>query len=317
MHYPAWQDHPRGITTIDTGFLRPGLAASHLLVENHHAAYIDVGSNYSVPHLLAALQAKNIPPEQVDYVIVTHVHLDHAGGAGKLLQMLPNAQLVVHPRGAKHLIDPSKLIEGATAVYGEEIFKKDYGEIIPIPAERVIEAGDQYVLNFRGRHLIFLDTPGHARHHFAIFDERTTSFFTGDAFGISYRDFDTPNGIFIFATTTPVQFEPSAMHDTINRLMSCQPEKMYLTHYGEVTNVSQLADQLHDSIDQQVTLTESVAETDSDEERHKLLVAAITNYFISEIRQLGCTLPTATCRDLLAMDIELNAQGLKVWWEKG
>ena len=124
MNHPAWQDHPFNISTTDAGFLRPGLAASHLLIENNHAVYIDVGTNHSSSRLLAALSAKNIPREHVDYVIVTHIHLDHAGGAGKLMQLLPNAQLVVHPRGARHLIDPSKLIAGATVVYGEETFKK-------------------------------------------------------------------------------------------------------------------------------------------------------------------------------------------------
>jgi glyoxylase-like metal-dependent hydrolase (beta-lactamase superfamily II) len=314
MNNHTIQDHPFGITTIDTGFVRPRLAASHLLIENNHAAFIEVGTNFSTPHLLAALQAKNIPVENVDYVIVTHVHLDHAGGAGKLMQALPNARLIVHPRGARHLIDPSKLVAGATAVYGEDHFKTLYGEIIPIPAERVIEAGDEYLIDFQGRPLVFVDTPGHARHHFCIFDERSHSFFTGDTFGISYREFDTKQGIFIFATTTPVQFEPLELHNSINRLLSYHPNQMYLTHYGKVTEVPKLADKLHDSIDHQVTLVESLA--DSGDQCHPLLVEALWKYFFGEIRQLGCTLPEKTCRELLAMDIELNAQGLEVWWEK-
>ena len=309
-----FQDHPFGITTIDTGFTRPGLAASHLIVENQHAVFIDVGTNYSMPHLLNVLETKNIPRENVDYVIVTHVHLDHAGGAGQLMRTFPNARLVVHPRGARHMIDPSRLIVGASAVYGEETFRADYGEIIPIPAQRVIEAGDEYRLDFQGRSFIFLDTPGHARHHFCLFDEYSKSFFTGDAFGISYKEFDTPQGVFIFATTTPIQFEPLLMHQSIDRLLSYHPEKMYLTHYGLVTQLSHLADKLHDSIDQQITLVESFS--DSGGERHQLLTDGLFQYFLEEIRQIGCSLPSEQCKELLKTDIELNAQGLEIWWDK-
>jgi len=309
-----FQDHPFGIITIDTNFVRPRLAASHLLIENNHATFIDVGTNYSTSHLLETLRAKNIPVENVDYVVVTHVHLDHAGGAGQLMQALPNARLVVHPRGARHLTDPSKLVAGATAVYGEPTFLANYGDIRPIPAERVLAIGDEQTINFQGRHLLFLDTPGHAKHHFCIFDERSHSFFTGDTFGISYREFDTPQGVFIFATTTPVQFEPLPMHQSIDRLLSYRPDKMYLTHYGQVTQIPKLADKLHDSIDHQITLTESLAD---DHERHALLVNAILEYFLSEIKQIGCSLPATTCRELLEMDIELNVQGLEIWWDQG
>ncbi|MDM8559420.1 MBL fold metallo-hydrolase [Candidatus Parabeggiatoa sp. HSG14] len=314
MNNTLFQDHAFGITTIDTGFMRPGFDASHLLVENNHAVYLDVGTTHSVPRLLEALQAKNIPVENVDYVIVTHVHLDHAGGAGKLMLALPNAQLVVHPRGARHKIDPTRLIAGAIAVYGEKTFKKDYGEVVPVAKERIVIAEDEHVIDFQGRPLLFLDTPGHARHHFCIFDERSKSFFTGDMFGISYRELDTPKDSFIFATSAPVQFEPLPMHDSINRLLSYQPEKMYLTHYGEVSNVAKLADKLHDSVDKQVLLTESFA--NSGDARHQLLFNAIMDYLLEEIRQLNCPLSEEACRKILAPDVELNTQGLEFWWDK-
>ncbi|RKZ53923.1 MAG: MBL fold metallo-hydrolase [Candidatus Parabeggiatoa sp. nov. 3] len=309
------QDHDFGITTLDTGFMRPFFAASHLLVENQHATYIDTGTSYSVPRLLDALNQKNIPIENVDYVIVTHVHLDHAGGAGKLMHALPNAHLVVHPRGARHMINPTKLIASATTVYGEDTFQALYGDIVPVSAKRVIQPKNGQVIDFKGRPLQFLDTPGHARHHFCIFDERSKSFFTGDAFGISYRDFDTPQGAFIFPATTPVQFEPEAMHDSINCLLSYQPEKMYLTHYGEITDLPRLAEQLHEGIDKQVSLIKSVADK-GNPERHTLLSEQMMNYFLQQLQQLGCTLPPEKCRELLATDIELNTQGLEIWWDK-
>lgn len=311
-----FEDHAFDITTIDTYFERPKLAASHLIIEGRRAAFIDTGTAFSVPNLLNTLASKNIPIENVDYVIVTHVHLDHAGGAGQLLQILPNARLVVHPRGARHLIDPTKLKAGAIAVYGETVFQKNYGDIIPINPDRVIEADDEFTLTLNGsRTLTFLDTPGHAKHHFCVFDEKSRSFFTGDTFGISYRDFDTNKGIFIYATTTPVQFEPTAYHNSINRLLSYHPEKMYLTHYGEVTGVDKLADKLHDSVDELVTIMESVA--DISEQRHNRLTDAIMDYFLKELRLLDCRIPEAKCRELLALDAELNAQGLEVWWDKG
>jgi len=309
-----FQDHAGGITTIDTNFTRPQHTASHLLVENNHAAFIDVGVNASVPQLLAALHAKNIPLENVDYVIVTHIHLDHAGSAGKLMQLLPNAQLVVHPRGARHMIDPSALVAGATAVYGEAVFKKCYGEILPVAPARVIEAGADFVLNFQGRMLLFLNTPGHAKHHFCVFDERTQSFFTGDTFGLSYREFDSPQGSFLFATTTPVQFEPDAWHQSIQQLLSYQPKTMYLAHYGAVSEVNKLADKLHESIDKMVLLMKQVANHQR-EHWHQLLCEGIMSTCLEELQQLGCSVPVETCRTLLIGDVELNAQGVIFWWE--
>jgi glyoxylase-like metal-dependent hydrolase (beta-lactamase superfamily II) len=305
--------HEFGISTLDTLFLRPQLAASHLIVQDGRAALIDVGTNFSVPPLLEALQAQQVPVENVDYVIVTHVHLDHAGGAGKLLQALPNARLVVHPRGARHMIDPSKLVAGATAVYGEAEMNKSYGVIQPIAAERVIEAADGAMISLAGRSLVFLDTPGHAKHHFCIYDERSSSFFTGDTFGISYREFDSPKGFFIFATATPVQFDPTAMHNSINRLLSYQPKQMFLTHFGKIAQVGAAADKLHTSIDNLVVLMESVS--DAGEQRHQLLVEQMMTAFLQEIHALNSPVSDSQAREILAMDIELNAQGLEVWWD--
>jgi len=314
MNNNIFHDHAFGITTIDSGFMRPQFAASHLLIENNHAAFIDVGTTHSVPRLLDVLKAKDIPLENVDYVILTHVHLDHAGGASKIMQFLPNARVVVHPYGVQHIVDPSLLIASTTSVYGEKIFQQYYGEIVPIAAERVIQAEDEQVIKLQGRSLLFLDTPGHARHHFCIYDERSKSFFTGDSFGISYQEFDTSKGKFIFATTTPTQFEPLVLHESINRLLSYYPKRIYLTHFGEITEVSKLANKLRSSIDKQVAIVKSVAE--NSDNYHIVLVNELLNYFLLELQNLGCTLSTDTCRKLLRMDVELNAQGLKMWWDK-
>ena len=135
-----------GIHTIDTAFQRDHFDAAYLIVEDGRGAFVDCGTNHSVPHLLAAVQQAGITPADIDLLIVTHVHLDHAGGAGLLMQQLPNATLVAHPRAAPHLIDPEKLIAGATAVYGEEEMQRSYGTLQPMPEARVRVVEDGYAL---------------------------------------------------------------------------------------------------------------------------------------------------------------------------
>ncbi len=306
--------HPHGITTLDANYVRPGVAAIHLLVEQGRAAILDSGTRHSVPTVLAELQAQGLAPEDVDYVIVTHVHLDHAGGAGALLQVCPRARLVVHPSGARHLVDPARLVAGTQAVYGEELFQRLYGDIVPVAAERVLEAPDQYRLDFQGRVLSFLDTPGHARHHFCIHDARSESVFTGDTFGISYREFDVDGHVFIFPTTTPVQFDPMALHASIDRILALAPQAVFLTHFGRVTHPQALAPQLHELIDEWCELTLEVAHLGA--ERQAALEAALEHSLMARLRAHGCRLEEARCKALLAPDIRLNAQGLLVWLER-
>jgi glyoxylase-like metal-dependent hydrolase (beta-lactamase superfamily II) len=306
-------DFGHGISAIDTGFFRPQFDASHLIVENGRAAFVDVGTNYSVPRLLDALAQKSIPVEAVDWVLLTHVHLDHAGGSGALMQQLPNARAVLHPRGARHMIDPGQLIAGAAAVYGAEEIERSYGKLVPVPAERIDIASDGHVVELAGRPLLCIDTPGHARHHFCIYDEASRAFFTGDTFGLSYREFDTDRGAMIVPTSTPVQFEPDALHASIDRMLGYSPRQMFLTHYGRVTDVERLADDLHAQIDAMVAIARA---HDGDIERHARIAADLAEMFIGRAKAHGCTFGAERVRELLAMDIELNTQGLEVWLDR-
>ncbi len=247
-------------------------------------------------------------------MLVTHVHLDHAGAAGALLQACPNARLVVHPRGARHMVDPDKLVQGSIAVYGERVFRALYGDIVPAPAERVIEAGEGFELDFRGRRLGFLDTPGHARHHICVFDEASRGVFSGDTFGISYREFDVDGRPFVFPTTTPVQFEPEALHASIDRLMSLQPCAAYLTHYGRVTDLEPMAASMHVLIDEFVRLAR--ASPGTGEARQAWIKREMGALLLARLRDHGCRLDEADSRALLANDMELNAQGLAVWLDR-
>ena len=306
-------DFGHGISAIDTGFFRPQFDASHLIVENGRAAFVDTGTNYSVPRLLDELHARQLGVEAVDYVILTHVHLDHAGGAGLLMRALPNARAVIHARGVRHMVDPSALIAGATAVYGAEEIRRSYGELVPIPAGRIDTASDGHVVDLAGRRLLCLDTPGHAHHHICIHDERSQAFFTGDTFGLSYREFDTDKGAFILPTSTPVQFEPEALHASIDRMLGFKPRQMFLTHYSRVTDVERLAADLHVQIDAMVAIARAHADA---ADRHARIMDDLASLFISRARGHGCRLDDARVRELLAMDIELNAQGLAVWLDR-
>lgn len=311
---PRLHRHEHGVTTIDADFLRVGMASSHLIVDEGRAAFVDVGTSHTTPLLLAALEQHALTPADVEFVIVTHVHLDHAGGAGTLMRALPDARFVVHPRGARHMIDPSKLIAGATAIYGEDEMARTYGEIAPIAASRVIEAPDGHSLRLGGRTLRFHDSPGHAKHHFVVVDETARGVFTGDSFGLAYPEFVTARGPWIFPTTSPVQFDPDALHATIDRIVGFGLEYAYLTHFGRVTDLPRLATDLHRLLDEGVALARR--HRDDGDRRHAALVDGLFALYLEDLRAAGSTLDEAAARATLALDVELNAAGMEVWLDR-
>ena len=307
-------DLGEGVYAVDTGFIRPQFDASYIVTQrapsSERIAIIDTGTNYSVPRILATLSDLECTADQVDFIILTHVHLDHAGGAGTLMQACPQAQLIVHPRGAKHMIDPTVLRAGAVSVYGEETVEKDYGQLLPIDAQRVISAEDGYMINLAGRILVCLDTPGHAKHHMTIWDQMSHGAFTGDTFGLSYREFDTEKGPFILPTTTPIHFDPKALRISLKRIMALKPECIYPTHFSKVTGVPRLYQKLTDMLTQVENLGKSLEKADH---RHELLKNGLLNLYIQELRNHGCQLSDSKIEQLLSTDIELNAQGMGVW----
>lgn len=308
-------DYADGVSAVDALYHgRTGHSAIHIVAEGGRAAVIDTGTHYSIPLLVEALGQQEIAADQVDYVIVTHVHLDHAGGAGECMRRFPNARLVAHPKGARHMIDPAKLVAGTVAVYGAEKTRQVYGDILPIPAERVIEAPDDFTLSLAGRELRFLDTPGHARHHFCVHDGQSGSVFSGDVFGISYRAFDADGHPFVYPATTPVQLEPEELHRSIDRLLALDPRQIYLTHYSRVTELERLADDLHRGLDDFTAMARAIG--GSGEERHRRLMAKLESYLLEKLDDHGCKLPHEKALHILSGDADLNAQGLEVWLDK-
>ena len=306
----SFEEYAGGVTVIDSGFVRENMTGCYLMESGPEVAFIEVGANSSTPRLMKILEKRGFKPESVTYVIITHVHLDHAGGAGSLMQLLPNATLLVHPYGARHMIDPSRLEAGTRAVYGDALFDKMYGKLVPVPEERVriMEDGDEVSLG--ERQLRFMDSPGHARHHFCVHDSLTNGWFTGDTFGLSYRIFDTLKGAFLLPTTTPVQFDPDVLRVSVNKLVDSRPDCMYLTHFGRVEGVPHLAAKMLEGID---VFTGIAEQYKNDDQRTQKIEAAMGEWLREGLHKHGVTLSDDTCMEWLRSDIKLNTRGIEIW----
>jgi glyoxylase-like metal-dependent hydrolase (beta-lactamase superfamily II) len=302
-----------GLWAIDSGFHRDRFDAAYLVAEGGRAAFIDTGTAFAVPRLLAALEALGLPRTAVDFVIPTHVHLDHAGGVGQLMQALPHAKLIVHPRGARHMIDPTALWQGALAVYGAAQMARAYGELLPVAADRVRTTVDDETIALAGRPLLFAHTPGHALHHQCVWDARTEGWFTGDNFGMAYPEFNVDGRAFIFPATTPVQFDPDAMRASIARLLAASPRQMFLTHYSRITGVQDCATRLLDMID--ATAAAALANRAAPD-RLAAITEALMQLYGDGARAFGVALPDTQVAALLRDDAALNAAGLIAWLDR-
>jgi glyoxylase-like metal-dependent hydrolase (beta-lactamase superfamily II) len=310
LSIPQLTRHPDGITAVDTEYIRPGMAAAHIIQHGGAAAFVDVGTNHSVPYLLAALDDLGIDAASVEYVFITHVHLDHAGGAGSLLQALPAAQVVAHPRSAPHLIDPAKLIAASKAVYGEERYRELYGELKPIDANRILVTEDEQSFELRGRPFQVLHTPGHALHHYCLVDIEHRNLFTGDTLGLSYREFDTAQGAFGVPTTTPTQFDPDQLIGSIDRLLATQPQAAYLMHYSRVTDVARIGA----SLKMQVRgLAEMALRHAAASDPYAAIYADMRALWIDLAGRHGLAEPQLRVDEYLSKDLDLNTQGLIAW----
>jgi len=314
---PSVIDYSHGISAIDSGYLRPQLDAIHVIVEQGRVAVVDSGTNDSIPLVLAALAGKGLGTDAIDFVMLTHVHLDHAGGAGMLMAQAPHAKLVVHPRGARHMIDPSKLMAATRDVYGVEAATRMYGNLVPVPKERVIEATDGSTVALAGRTFTFYDTPGHAKHHNCIRDGATGHLFTGDMFGLSYRELDRDGRQFVFPATTPTQFDPEAFHRSIERMIALQPEALYLTHYGKGGDVPRIARDLLRLGDAHAEGGRSCAAIADPQRRAAALEQGVRAVAEDESLLQHWGIAGAAIDDVLGMDIKLNADGLEAWIASG
>ncbi len=299
----------KDIITIDCNYVMPRVAAAYLIRCGEKACFVDNNTNYAVPALLAALKDNGYTPEQVSHIIITHVHLDHAGGTGLLLTHCPNAVVVAHPRAAPHVIDPSRLVKSAQQVYGEDNFRKLYGEILPVPENRVVIPADGEVFQLGDKSLQFIYTRGHANHHFSIYEQTTKSIFTGDSFGIAYPMLQHGSKPFLFPSTTPTDFDATEARISYDKILASGAERAYPTHFDVWTDMRGGYTMLHGYINRIEALYASLLSEGDAEKIPALARAGFDAFFADELRARSITLsPQETA--VLEMDVNLNAQGI-------
>lgn len=310
---PGWLRHEDGVTTIDAEYVRPGFACVHAIERAGCVALVDTGAKAAVPLVLQVLEQQGLARSAVEFVFLTHVHLDHAGGAGALVRDLPNARVVVHPRGAAHLISPARLQAATAQVYGQAAFERLYGELVPIDEARVQQTSDGQRLQLGTSEFVVLHTPGHALHHQVLVDAEAGIAFTGDTFGLSYRELDTDKGAFVVPTTSPTQFDPEQLLASIERIRALQLKAVYLTHYGRMTDVARLATDLTEQVSAFVAMARQHANSHDPQAK---IHAALRAYLAARAKRHGILEPLAMVECILGPDIELNAQGLVAWLKR-
>lgn len=301
-----------GIHVVDTHYVKPLFDAAHLVVQDGRAAFVDCGTAHAVPRLLAALEAQGLGADAVDWLLLTHVHLDHAGGAGQLLQALPRARVAVHPRGAPHLVDPRKLIDASIAVYGEADYRRLYGELLPIDASRVEATADGARLALGDRVIEVLHTPGHALHHQAFLDHAAQAVFTGDTFGLAYGALAVEGRPFAVPTTSPTQFDPEQLLASIARVAACGARSACLTHYGRIGELPRVADDLARMV-RRFTDTALAHAARPAAEARAAIRDGLRAIVLEEWRRSGATGPESLLDEWAGFDFDLNADGLMAW----
>jgi len=223
----------RGVYLVDAWqFGRPRCGGVYV-VQGEEAALVESGTSLAADRILRALSALGIGRTEVCWLFLTHIHLDHAGGAGALLPHLPRARVVVHPRGARHLVDPGRLLESVKAAVGNRF--PLYGTAVPIPEDRLYVSEDGERFELGGRVIRAIDSPGHAPHHLCFFEERGKLLFTGDAAGLWL------SGRLIPATPPP-SFDLAVSLATLEKLSALGPRLILYTHYGPREDGGSLAE---------------------------------------------------------------------------
>ncbi|TVR72464.1 MAG: MBL fold metallo-hydrolase [Spirochaetaceae bacterium] len=318
ISYPAQSDGQvipmmNQVITVDCNYIAPQVAAAYILIRQGRAVFIENNTSRAVPGMLRVLREQGLQPGDVEYAVVTHAHLDHAAGSRALIEACPNAQLLCHPRATRHLIDPTRLVQGTTEVYGADRFQELYGEVGPVPADRVRAVQDGETIDWHGELLEFYHTPGHASHHLVMVDRGSSSVFTGDAFGVAYPLLQRA-GQLVLPSSPPTDFDAALSIESVTRIVALGCEHLYPTHFGRMPGTQQealhdlcagfrLFDEVVEDCTARLQAGTPVAEIE------KACRAAVDDYVSERLRRRGLELSPAEW-ELLGLDRELNTKGL-------
>ena len=301
----------KDIYCIDAFYGAPRHGAVYVVRDQNEVAIIDTGTALSTIYVMDALQRLDIHPQQVRYILPTHVHLDHAGGAAPLSRQLPQATVIVHPFGLKHLIEPTKLIQGSLGVYGKEMMEKTIGEIEPLAADRGKEAEDGMRLALGKRHLQLLFSPGHAKHHYSVWDEASGCYFAGDIAGNSYREMDKDGKHLMFLCSAPTQYDPDAWRASLDQIAAINPQLICLCHYGVLNHVDQaIADMQRLIEDNNREVMQCPTNTKAEVEK------AVWRMFWQEYERLEAPMARQHAQEWMVKDVYIATGGLFHWRAK-
>lgn len=305
---PSITDLGNSIYQIDVYDHQEPERTSCYLIAAGGIALVETGPAPGTGHLLDALKSLNIAPERVGHIIVTHIHLDHSGGAGQMARDLPNAQVHVHPRGARHLIDPARLVNGAKAIYGDR-FDRLFGEILPIARERVHTPEDGEKLDLGGgRVLTFYHALGHARHHFVVYDRASRGIFSGDALGVRFYALSLLAGYdFTLPSTPPSEFDPAAALETFDRAAALDLENIYFTHFGKASGAKAVIARNRELVKKFEAVGRQVLGAGGGPRE---IEKALWEMVMKELKIKGIEDREHPAVKFLSLDIELNAEGI-------
>ncbi|TKC18487.1 MBL fold metallo-hydrolase [Robertmurraya kyonggiensis] len=287
----------------------PDRTGTYVLTESE-LTIIETSASPSVPYIIDGLHELGFSPKDIKYIIVTHIHLDHAGGAGLILEQCPEAKVIVHPKGKRHLADPSRLIAGARAVYGDK-FDSLFDPLIPIPEDRLIEKNDQETLIIsEDCTLTFYDTPGHANHHFSIHHPKVNGMFTGDTVGIRYSTLLEEGVEFYLPSTSPNQFDPNKMLASIELCKSLNLSGIFFGHYGLSKNPNEVYKQVAFWLNKFIEAgKKGYSEGTTFEEQAQITAEELIQKVTLHLEELGVS-RTHEVHNVLKLDMEVSSMGL-------
>ena len=286
-----------------------GITAGYL-IRGERPCLVETGTAPSAPVVRDALAALGIGPGDLATVVVTHIHLDHAGGAGDIAAMFPAAQIVVHQRGARHLADPSRLMAGARLVYGRAL-ERLFGVLAPVPAERIVALDDTGTVDLGGgRRLDSHYSPGHAKHHVGLVDSDTGDLYVGDAAGVYMPDTGD-----VRPATPPPDFDLAAALASIRKFAALRPARLMFSHYGPVDQVSETLDRSAEEINVWVEETRRVRAAGLDLDHAVAMVRDRTlDRYVAASPDAD---PAVAERFERASSVRGNVEGIMQWLDKG